>query len=249
MSQDNGAVGARAGRGPGKQIQLRAKASEIISSVLSGLFDGWKHLAAAALVCLLPNSSLPNSRPQNPTPQQATMPPVQHPLEPTDHEQTLAYWTTETIWRSELQLRNNIVGHDLVVTPALRLPDGTETPLAAITIKPREVKSVDLNTAISTAATPQLVGTWGSVVLRYHSVGYRNLYAALMIRNVGHPIAFHINRQGFSGWSQWSLRERVHGLFEADCESVWPGRSECGELPLKGNGWAGCLHDKWLGCQ
>ena len=57
-----------------------------------------------------------------------------------DREQILAYWTTETGWNSELQLRNNAIDEDLTVTPALRLADGAETSLAPVTIKPQEVQ-------------------------------------------------------------------------------------------------------------
>jgi hypothetical protein len=59
--------------------------------------------------------------------------PRQHPIpaQPpaVDQEQAIAYWTTETGWTSELQLRNNTPGQDLAVTPALRLADGAETAL------------------------------------------------------------------------------------------------------------------------
>ena len=117
------------------------------------------------------------------------------PPPPTDHEQFVAYWTTETGWNSELQLRNNLVAQDLTVTPALRLPDGAETSLAAVTIKPQEVTVINLDTTLGTTA-PQLIGTYGSLVLRYRSSDYRNLYAVLMIHKVGHPIAFHIDGMG-----------------------------------------------------
>jgi hypothetical protein len=43
---------------------------------------------------------------------------------PADQEQIVPYWTTETGWMSELQLRNNQLGHDLTVTPVLRLAAG-----------------------------------------------------------------------------------------------------------------------------
>ena len=71
---------------------------------------------------------------------------------PVDHEQFIAYWTTETGWRSELQLRNNLVSQDLAVTPNLRTTDGVETSLPAVTIKPQEVKVVDIEAAIGAAA-------------------------------------------------------------------------------------------------
>ena len=99
-------------------------------------------------------------------------PPKPHqrpPLTSVVQEQFVAYWTTETGWTSELQLRNNASGQDLVVTPFLRLPVGAETTLDPVTIRPQEVKSVDLAAAIASAAAPQFIGAYGSVVLRYRS--------------------------------------------------------------------------------
>jgi hypothetical protein len=112
-----------------------------------------------------------------------------------DQEQFFPYWTTETGWDTELQLRNNLATQSLLVTPSLRTADGSETALAPVTLKPHEVQSIDLASVISTG-NPQLVGTYGSVVLRYHSVSLRNLYAALMLRTLGHPIAFHVDATG-----------------------------------------------------
>jgi hypothetical protein len=48
-----------------------------------------------------------------------------------DQERIIAYWTSETDWKSELQLRNNQAKQDLTITPVLRLPNGTETHPAA----------------------------------------------------------------------------------------------------------------------
>lgn len=64
--------------------------------------------------------------------------------------------------------------------------------MPAVTIKPNEVHSVDINAAIESVA-PQLAGSYGSIVLRYHSKGLRNLYAAVMAHDMGHPIAFHLD--------------------------------------------------------
>ncbi len=61
-----------------------------------------------------------------------------------------------------------------------------------IVVKSQEVKAIDLEAAIGSTA-PQLIGTYGSLALRYHSTSRGNLYAALMVRNVGHPFAFHID--------------------------------------------------------
>jgi hypothetical protein len=126
-------------------------------------------------------------------PPHTQMPPTTSPLNAADQEQFVAYWTSETGWTSELQLRNNQTSQGLTVTPCLRLADGAETSLSPVTIKPQEVKSIDLDAAIAAAAAPQLVGAYGSVVLRYHSGSSANLYAAMMIRRTGHPVAFHID--------------------------------------------------------
>src|SRR6266478_8466626 len=53
-----------------------------------------------------------------------------------DHEQFLAYWTTEAGWHSELQLRNNLPSQELVVSPVLRTADGTETAIPPVAVKP-----------------------------------------------------------------------------------------------------------------
>ncbi|HXN50703.1 MAG TPA: hypothetical protein VN943_02110, partial [Candidatus Acidoferrum sp.] len=142
--------------------------------------------------------------------------PVQRPIPPqppaVDQEQAIAYWTTETGWTSELQLRNNAVAQDLTVTPVLRLADGAETSLAPVTIKPQEVKSIDLGSATFAAAAPQLLGTYGSLALRYRSPSQRSLYAAEMVRETGHPVAFHIDAMGPSEEFQAGSREGVWWL-------------------------------------
>jgi hypothetical protein len=105
-----------------------------------------------------------------------------------DYEQFVPYWTTEPSWHSELQLRNNLPDHELTVLPVLRTADGAETSLPAVTVKPAEVKSIDIG-----QSAVQFAGKYGSLVLRYHSVAPRGLYAAMMIRDMGHPIAFHLD--------------------------------------------------------
>jgi len=127
------------------------------------------------------------------SPETSNASPPKSPLPVIDQQQFLSYWTSETGWQSELQLRNNVVGHDLTVTPVLRSTDGVETTLAAVTIKSQEVRSVDLDMAISDAKASQLVGTYGSIVLRYRSSTWSSLYAAEMIHKVGHAVAFHID--------------------------------------------------------
>jgi hypothetical protein len=133
------------------------------------------------------------------------------PPAPVDQEQFISYWTTETGWHSELQLRNVLSHQDLAVTPSLRTPDGEETALGSVTLKPNEVQSIDLDTAIGLAA-PQLVATYGSVVLRYRSLSEGNLYAALMLRNIGHSIAFHVDGTGVIPSYETGSREGIWWL-------------------------------------
>ncbi len=150
-----------------------------------------------------------------PDPPDARHHPTQPPPAPTDHEQILAYWTTETGWHSELQLRNNQMSGDLIVTPVLRTMNGDETRLSAVTIKPQEVKAVDLDAAIAAVAAPQLVGTYGSLALRYRAPSAGVLYAAEMIRSMGHAIAFHIDAMGESPDFQAGSREGIWWLPKA----------------------------------
>jgi hypothetical protein len=112
-----------------------------------------------------------------------------------DQQQFVSYWTTETGWRTELQLRNNQVGSVLTVTPFLRAVDGTETALSPVVVQPQEAKTLDVAAALGNSA-PQLIGAYGSLVLRYRAPTDRNLYAVAMIMGVGHSIAFHIDGTG-----------------------------------------------------
>ena len=137
--------------------------------------------------------------------------PFAHTQEVSAFEQYLVYWTTEPGWRTELQLRNNLELGELTVIPALRTADGTETGLPAVTIKPGDVVSVDLYDALMRTA-PKLAGSWGSLVLRYHAVVYRALYAAVMVSAVGHPFAFHLDPFGRGSAYQAGSREGIWWL-------------------------------------
>lgn len=128
-----------------------------------------------------------------------------------DQRQFISYWTTETGWRTELQLRNNQVGQTLTVTPVLRSVDGTETPLPPVLLQPQEVKTLDVASAIGTSA-PQLIGAYGSLVLRYRVPSAGNLYAVAMIMSVGHSIAFHIDGTGEDQTEDVGSREGIWWL-------------------------------------
>jgi hypothetical protein len=147
-----------------------------------------------------------------------------------DQQQFLPYWTTETGWHSELQLRNNLAFRELTVTPALRTPDGTETVLAPVTLMPREVKSIDLDAAIG-SGSPQLNATFGAVALRYHSLMQHNLYAAMMLRNVGHSIAFHTDATGVIRNYESGSREGIWWL-PNDASTDYLVLSNYGDAPM-----------------
>jgi hypothetical protein len=127
------------------------------------------------------------------------------------YEQYVAYWTTEPGWRTELQLRNNLDPGELTVTPALRTADGTETALPPVTIKSGDVASLDLADALLKAA-PQLVGSYGSLVLGYRASVSGALYAAVMVGMDGHPIAFHVDARFHSAVPTKLSREGIWWL-------------------------------------
>jgi len=126
-------------------------------------------------------------------------------------EQYVAYWTTEPGWRTELQLRNNLESSALTVVPAVRTADGTETALPAVTIKSGDVVSLDLADALLKTA-PQLVGSYGSLVLRYSANVHRALYAVAMIRVDGQPIVFHLDAEFHTASPTRASREGIWWL-------------------------------------
>ena len=130
----------------------------------------------------------------------ATQHPVEHLSIPKDFEQFGVYWTEEPGWHTDLQLRNNLAAQELVVTPALRSADGTESKLAPVTIQPGDVVTVPLHEAMMKASL-QFAGTYGSVVLRYRAPVGGALQSTAMIHLDGRPIAFHVDAYGQpEGW-------------------------------------------------
>jgi hypothetical protein len=182
---------------------------------------------AFALVVLLAaqlaaaQSSPPVSKPPAPPPPPAA----------TDQQQFLSYWTTETGWGTELQIRNNQVGQNLTVSPVLRTADGTETPLLPVVVQPQEVKTVDLATAIGSSA-PQLIGTYGTLVLRYRAPNQVNLYAVSMVMGVGHSVAFHIDATGEDQTENVGSREGIWWLPNATANDYLVLMNQ-GENPLQ----------------
>jgi hypothetical protein len=130
-----------------------------------------------------------------------------------------------------LQLRNNQVGHILTVTPVLRTADGTETPLFPVVVQPQEVKTVDVATAIGNSA-PQLIGTYGSLALRYSAPNQINLYAVSMVMGVGHSIAFHIDATGEDQAENVGGREGIWWLPNATANDYLVLMNQ-GQIPLQ----------------
>jgi hypothetical protein len=180
-------------------------------------------LAVLVLIPLAPQLAQAQSQSSPPT---LKPPPPPPPLPPEDQQQFLSYWTTETGWRTELQFRNNQVSDILTVTPVLRAADGTETPLFPVVVQPQEVKTIDVATAIGNSA-PQLIGTYGSVALRYRTATKSMLYAVSMIMGVGHSIAFHIDATGEDQTENVGSREGIWWL---------PNASATGYLVLTNQG-------------
>lgn len=111
------------------------------------------------------------------------------------HELFAAYWTNEPGWDTELQIRNDFQSGPITVTPYLRLASGHEIALPAETVKPAQVVSINVSEALSSAA-PDMANTtqaWGSVAFRYTSQTLRNIYAAVVIHSLSHPIMFHMD--------------------------------------------------------
>ena len=128
-----------------------------------------------------------------------------------DFEQHIAYWTTEPGWHTELQLRNNLQANQLTVTPVVRVADGTETTLSQITINSGDVVSVDVARALQKIA-PELVGSYGSMVLRYSAPVHRALYPLVVLHVDGQPIMFHLDANFHSSIPGRASREGIWWL-------------------------------------
>jgi hypothetical protein len=83
--------------------------------------------------------------------------------QPSAREISAAYWTLDPGWSTTLEMRNNVIYHDLIVTPVLRSETGQETPLAPVTIAPQHVVSLNLRDAAATNHAN--LGSFGSARL------------------------------------------------------------------------------------
>jgi len=164
-----------------------------------------------ALALLSPNPATPQSVFAQSGPKPTYQQHLAERPGPAPQEQFLVYWTTEPGWNTELLLRNNLESSELSVAPALRTAAGGETALPTVNIKSGDVASIDLYGALMKAA-PQLVGAWGSVVLRYTATVDGALYASAMVRADGRPIAFHLDAFGQGTEYEVGSREGIWWL-------------------------------------
>lgn len=81
----------------------------------------------------------------------------------------------------------------VTVTPSLRLTDGSEVALPAVSIASGTVESIDLHESLmqSHPEIMSLSSPYGSVVLRYSAASNASLYPAAMVHYDGRPIIFH----------------------------------------------------------
>lgn len=122
-------------------------------------------------------------------------------------------------------LRNNMQTENLRVTPVLRLANGSEVTLQAVTVAPGTVAKLNLRQALlqSIPGILNLTDPYGSAVLQYTAPSNGTLYASAMIYDDGHPVIFHLDgafqdsdygrgsREGI--W--WLPKATTHGYFVA----------------------------------
>jgi hypothetical protein len=148
--------------------------------------------AIAAVLVVLPCSSL---LAQNAPPAHPPRPKMLGPAkwQPVAREISAAYWTLEPGWSTTLEMRNNVMHHDLSVTPVLRSETGQETSLPPVTIPSQHVISINLRNAA--ALNHANLGSFGSVAFRFNGLNASNLFAATIVRREGEPIDFHFDGQ------------------------------------------------------
>jgi hypothetical protein len=157
------------------------------------------------------------------------------------------YWTAEPGWHSEFQLRNTMTSAPLTVTPVLRLATGQQYSLTTVTIQPADVV-VDVAEELQkiSPAVAEQAGTYGSVVFQFTSRSHRNLFAAVMVHEVGQPIGYHIDVFATDdephAWSRegiwWLPRPGVKDNLIISNASDKPNRGRLSVFDAAGKVWA-----------
>jgi hypothetical protein len=158
--------------------------------------DGMKYVRSLVTLALMCCSSILLAQSQAPA--KFRVPPDPKSLPQIAPQKMFApYWTAEPGWHTEIQLRNNLITGLLVVTPVLRLATGQEYVLSPVAVAASDVVSVDVADELQKKySLVGQAGTYGSVLLRYDAVSHRNLYAAVMVHEIGQPVGFHIDAFG-----------------------------------------------------
>lgn len=115
---------------------------------------------------------------------------------PAPQEVSVAYWTLEPGWNTNLEMRNNLRSRELTITPVLRAATGQELSLAPVTVAAQHVVALDLRKLAQ--VDPKILtylGSFGSAVFRFDGLYPDNLFAASIVRREGEPIDFHFDGQ------------------------------------------------------
>jgi hypothetical protein len=105
-----------------------------------------------------------------------------------------AYWILEPGWTTELEMRDNLVYHELTITLVLRMATGQQISLNPVTIPPEHIMSINLRSPDRVdAGIPDHIGSFGSVAFRFNGLDSANLFAATIVRHEGQPIDFHFD--------------------------------------------------------
>src|ERR1700720_3462742 len=116
-------------------------------------------IAASLLLCS------PLVRAQDGPPAHPPRPKILGPAKwnPSPQEISAAYWTLESGWNTDLEMRNNLRSRELTITPVLRTAAGHELSLAPVTVAQQHVVSLDLrNLAQSDPRIFNYAGSFGS---------------------------------------------------------------------------------------
>ena len=149
---------------------------------------------AASLLLLCSSLVCAQSEP----PQHPPRPKVVGPAKwtPAPQEVSVAYWTLEPGWNTNLEMRNNLRSRELTITPVLRAATGQELSLAPVTVAAQHVVALDLRKLAQ--VDPKILtylGSFGSAVFRFDGLYPDNLFAASIVRREGEPIDFHFDGQ------------------------------------------------------
>ena len=147
---------------------------------------------AVALLFPLPSQVCAQSAPPPHPPRPKLLGPAD--WKPSPQSVSAAYWTLESGWNTDLEMRNNLRSRELTVTPVLRTAAGQELSLAPVTVAAQHVVSLNLRNLAAT--DPRILnysGSFGSAAFRFNGMSAVNVFAATIVHHEGQPIDFHFD--------------------------------------------------------